>query len=210
MKKMLCTLLALVMLLTNMSFSIAEEAFSIRDGVAFGMTITDVKKIEKQAEGKYYDAITKALSELSFQAFMKGMKEFNITYDNEYKFMTKIVGQDCLIDYVFNDRNTLSTIHYLSEYNALTTNITDALVTKYGTPQYTTSKIPFDTAHSYFYNILSAYYNNCNVTTYSGWLIKFSDCYVAIEAECFSISNTIYYESITYTPISFDEYTDMM
>ena len=111
MKKMLCTLLALVMLLTNMSFSIAEEAFSIRDGVAFGMTITDVKKIEKQAEGKYYDAITKALSELSFQAFMKGMKEFNITYDNEYKFMTKIVGQDCLIDYVFNDRNTLSTIH---------------------------------------------------------------------------------------------------
>ena len=187
--------------------AVSNKNFSIRNGIQFGMDITDVQAIEQhenRVSVSYY-GITYAEA----SAFVAS-KQNNTSYifdENTYIFTDMVAGQECNVVYVFDDENKLISLRYLSEYNMLSSNLSDSLVAKYGAPQYSASKMPFETKSFFYYDLCSAtYYNDCEQHSYSGWLIPFDNTYVAIEAICFSLSDMMCYECITYTPISFSEY----
>ncbi|MBQ4639942.1 MAG: hypothetical protein IJB69_05460 [Clostridia bacterium] len=210
MKIKLCSWVLIIALLMPSLSVIAEESFSIRNGITFGMSKNDVEIAEQQTEiAEWPDLFLDTLNHTAFEMAF-GRIPLNTYSFPDLKYKDNIAGQDCIVFYRFDENDTLITMEYLSVNSTLSTNIVDALQTKYGTPHYNTSKIPFKTTSSMYLNAHKLQYTNTKQQSYVAWILPYSDTYVAIEAMVFSVTNVVYYEHITYTAISFDDYITVM
>lgn len=210
MKTLIFSWLLIITLLASPLVVIAEEPFSIRNGIAFGMKKSNVEMSEQQTEvAEWPYNFLETLNYAVIKEAFSGAKTKAYSFP-DLKYKANIAGQDCLVLYRFDKSDNLISLEYLSENSTPSTNIIDALQDKYGVPHYSTSKVPFKTSSSMYLNAYKLKYSNTKQQVYAGWILPYSDTYVAIEAMVFSVQDQLYYEHITYTAISYDDYNKVM
>lgn len=206
---------------------VIDGDFSIRNGIRFGMTIEEIVAIERQNGNSpkqkneptsyklLYEAIWEdALSEKAFYTQMFGAAVANSMDYNwtDVCVETSIGGVHCYATY--NLPLEFNTLVYISEQTSNSMPLTDMLREKYGEPQYYATKaqgMPFST-RSYRYFSICELYKSTNFGKAYGWLLKYNDTYVFIEAYNFSVQDgyKVYYEVVAYNQITLEEYDEWL
>lgn len=206
---------------------VIDDNFSIRNGIRFGMTIDEIAAIEQQNGNNpkqnnepssyklLYEAIWEdCLSQKAFYTQMFGAAVANsIAYDwTDICVETSIGGVHCYATYDLPLE--FNTLVYISEQTSNSMPLTDMLRAKYGEPQCYATKaqgMPFFT-RSYRYLSICELYKSTSFGKAYGWLLKYNDTYVFIEAYNFSVQDgyKVYYEVVAYNQITFEEYDEWL
>lgn len=209
--RLICiTLVSLILILSttamaDTSIPTYNENFSIRNGVCFGMEKSEVEKKEHEQgnlEGELYYTISNAL----LQAYLFGIT----TLDDFERYIvdTTVAGENCLAIYTFDETGKMDSLRYLVNSTHQSCSLTETLMSKYGSPLFIKEVSPFESKALNFYRACS-FPHGATLSAYSGWLVRYKNYYVLIESVQFNAAKDgHYYENITYTPISDQQYTD--
>lgn len=196
MKKLLISCLVVLMVYTNMVSALADtqyatvdSEFTIRGGVHYGSTKEEIDAIEKNNGSSPTDTDT----------------FYGETYDLSYT--TPLAGHPACVTYWMDSNGILDEFQYLLYTNESYMDIKSALVDKYGAPMNTASTSTalivgtgIDRISEQL-KVLSPYDKD-----YSGWLIKYNDCFLMIETKNIYIrkaGNSLYV--VNYDILSYDE-----
>lgn len=211
MKKILVLIIAMMIVVipfstmaeyTTLSF---DTDFSIRNGVYFGMNKPQV--IEKESEqGNKEGEVYRSVSIAHRASELRG--ETAYVDKNSYVVNTTVAGQDALAIYTFDQDEKMNSLRYLTCSSFSSTPLLETLMAKYGLPTFAEPASPFESKAFNYYALCDRSWRAV-LHEYAGWLVQYKDTYVLIEAvQFFEYEEVAYYENITYTPISYELYTD--
>ena len=187
MKRTFLILLALIMILGSFaSYAVAED-FSLRGGVKYGMTESEVKETEKSNGNSI------SPSEVSPQTDknVKGIRYKDIS----------IAGLDnCTLDYYFSKDGKLIEIDYFLGPNGYAPpsgtyeSMKETLTSKYGEPVINATGDMLDlTSYSLADNLLLYSLLGGKFNGLCQWMVEYDDCVAVIEIYNFGMSNPIPY-----------------
>ena len=196
MKKLMMCCLVILLVYTNMFNALADTQyitedsdFSIRGGIHFGATKAEIDAIEQNNGNKHDDVDV----------------YYGDTYDLAY--LTLLAGYKSYVTYWMDEDGILNEFQYILPTKESYTTVKSALVDKYGAPMNTTST---STALIAGTGIDRASKKLENLTPsdkdYAGWVIKYNDCFLMIEAKHIYLSYagmSLYV--VNYDVLSYDE-----
>lgn len=193
MKRIVATVIALVMFLTSAACAesiginpiVIHEDFSIRNGVGYGSTLDEVMIIEEKNVSRRDDDEDLDL------IFTPG---YSIAYD------TVLANGEAHVAYFFDDNGAVQEIQYWLPYRV---ELRDALIEKYGDCNYHKNLSALSTNLASFNKDFIKYIDG-GARQYSGWMVKYNDCWVLIEF-MYYISFGEQYSRINYRIITDDE-----
>ena len=178
MKRIVATVIALVMFLTSAACAesiginpiVIHEDFSIRNGVGYGSTLDEVMIIEEKNMSRRNDDE----DSLVF-VFTPG---YSIAYN------TVLANGGASVAYFFDDNGAVQEIQYGLPYRV---ELRDALKEKYGDCNYNENLSALSTNLPSFNKDITKHIDGGGYRQYSGWMVKYNDCWVLIEFMYYTI-----------------------
>lgn len=193
MKKIICILLAMVILYSNTALA---DNFTIHNGVSFGMTVDEVKATESNG-GLQFQEVTKWNNFFDNDIFR---------LESEY---TTVAGRDeSQVAYLFDTNGRMNAVLYIADdwfkdsFN--NDGVIEALEGKYGEPVAKNDEIvdiggeAYDSVDVYINYMKQHPSDNPKVTLFYQWLYPLDEGYVDIQVEMISLS-VINYRIISYS-----------
>lgn len=218
MKKVLALIMTILLAVSFGTVSLAQsefsENFSIRNGIHYGMTKDEASKIEKSPLATVSDGEIKDADTLAFRGGHSKDKWNDYLY---YKEITLAGYKNTYMSFGFDENGIIKDITYIlnsGDQQKAYTDMRSNLSSKYDTPVFD-ENAPFP---SESYRIASkddkvlGVSMEFSVAKYSGWLVKYADCYVEIDLCLHKLkynTNTNYICSIGYRLVSFEEFDEL-
>lgn len=160
---------------------IFNENFIIRNSIGYNSTIDEV-----------YDA------EMAYESY-------NIEKRSASKLAcnTMLVGTEVLLTYDFGESGTLSKVRYILNRTNFS-DVVESVENKYGDPLFDGWYLDcWNSEGVRGYKSLS-FFGSTKLLAYSGWLCKYEDCYVYIDAIKYTSGSTSI-EEVNYSLLSYEE-----
>lgn len=187
MKKNLFCWVLIIVLLVSCQIAHADDTFSIRNGIQFGMSMEEVCNAER-AYGTSIDGAISGPEESDYNPteYMQLVK---------YTYVTLMDYPQSVLSYYFDSNGELMSIGYVfgigsknpPSYSAVFSEMKELLINKYGTPYNENEFLSGDLATSmlsddiYTCSLLQSVGMGANFYDLNQWIVEYSDYYVLID-----------------------------
>lgn len=206
MKRVFCLIMAFVLVLCTIGACAEAENFSVRNGITYHMTPTEVVNKEKENGNTPFD------KNATLQEQYK--------YGLEYSHLSVAGVEDSVIEYRF-EKDGLYFIEY-KLHNGSYNSLADALTKKYGNPMFSTSDKTTFARRECSGDIIEYAADGRSNSTFSNgkykeWIVPYTDCYAVITLTSVKLSGRValswgtdYSICLFYSLYSIDEMNSMI
>lgn len=195
MKKVVTFILVLVVFVFGSAYAettIIDEAFSIRNGISFGMSIEEIQKIEEANQNVM-------LSSAELDGYTK---ELFTRYNAGCN--TRMAGEGCVLLYRIDETDGLAELKYIFSSEETHNAVKKSLTEKYG-PTETRKQLPPFEFSAFTANLDVINYLNPYIKVSQLWLVQYEDCFAMIMASKMEMEGVPTIYQVDYALYSLDE-----